>query len=267
MARGPRGRGPRALLLALVAGLLLAGARAPAGAPAAGPSTVGGTIRLAGPPPPPRPPTPVTQDAGVCGAHAADESLVVSAAGGVRDAVVVLRGVERGAPANRPPAVVDNVGCRFVPRVQTIVRGQAVEVRSADPVLHNAHALLPGPPEVTIANLALARAGQRMDLGRRLAAKLPPSGEALVRLRCDVHPWMAGWLVVADHAWTAVTDAEGRFAIRDVPPGRYTLAVWHERLGRAQRQVVVPPGGSVTSVVELTAGQNDSTSIPAETPR
>ena len=82
---------------------------------------------------------------------------------------------------------------------------------------------------------AVARRGQMVV--DDVAEPVPASGEALVRLRCDVHPWMAGWLVVVEHPYAAVTDAEGRFTIADVPPGAYTLAVWHERLGRTERPV------------------------------
>src|SRR5207247_5859701 len=105
--------------------------------------------------------------------------------------------------------------------------------------LHNAHSVLVAEPEVSIANLALAVSGQTMDLTRRLAATLPASGEALVRVGCDVHPWMRGWLVVLDHPYAAVTGADGRFAIAAVPAGSYTLALWHEMLGRAERPATV----------------------------
>jgi hypothetical protein len=83
-----------------------------------------------------------------------------------------------------------------------------------------------------------------MDLTRRLAARLPAGGEAIVRFGCDVHPWMRGWLVVLDHARAAVSDAQGAFAIHDVPPGTYTAAVWHETLGRSERPVTVTAGGT-----------------------
>lgn len=202
-------------------------------------ASVTGTVRLEGAAPPPQAPTAVTVDPAVCGASVPDESLMVGGGGGVRDAVVVLRGVPAPPPAPVGEALVDNRGCRFVPRVQVVRRGQTVRVRNSDPVLHNAHPVVVAEPEVSVANLALARQGLMMDLTRRLAAALPPSGEALVRLRCDVHPWMTGWLVVVDHPWAAVTDAEGRFTLRDVPPGDYTLAVWHERLGRVEQATAV----------------------------
>jgi hypothetical protein len=197
----------------------------------------------------PRPPIAVGADATVCGERVADESLLVDAQGGLKNAVVVLRGASSPADATAAvgEAVVDNVGCRFVPRVQVVRRGQAVRVHNADPVLHNTRADLPGPPETTVANLALPRAGATMDLTRRLGARLPAGpGEALVRLGCDVHPWMRGWLVVIGHGRAAVTDAAGSYVIPGVPEGTYTLSVWHEVLGRRERQVTLPATGTVT---------------------
>ena len=121
--------------------------------------------------------------------------------------------------------------------------------------VYNAHPVLVAEPEVSVANLALAVPGQTMDLTRRLAAALPPTGEALVRLGCDVHPWMRGWLVVLDHPHAAVTGTDGRFTIAAVPPGSYTLALWHEVLSRTERPVAVPPGGSVSVDFALRPGQ------------
>ena len=187
-------------------------------------------------------------DAAVCGDRVADESVLVDAQGGLRNAVVVLRGAAASEPGPLPAAaVVDNAGCRFVPRVQVVRRGQTVRVHNADSVLHNARADVVGPPEVTVANLALSRPGISMDLTRRLAARLPEGpGEVVVRLGCDVHPWMRGWLVVVDHALTAVTDATGSYRIADVPAGNYTLSIWHESLGRRERKVTVPASGTLT---------------------
>ncbi len=219
------------------------------------PGRVEGTVRLLGPPPAPRPPIATIIDSTVCGAEIPDESLLVDHDGGVANAVVVVRGVGAGAAPARAEAVVDNAHCRFVPRVQVVTRGQSVRVRSSDPVLHNAHPVLVAEPEVSIANFALAVPGRPMDLTRRLAAALPARGEALVRLGCDVHPWMRGWLVVLDHPYAAVTGADGRFAIAAVPAGSYTLALWHETLGRAERPATVPPGAHVSIDFTLPSGR------------
>jgi len=217
-------------------------------------ATVTGAVRVSGTRGP-RAATVVTVDVPVCGERIADESLLVDARGGLANAVVVLR-PSPSRPADAVPpgsaVLVDNVACRFVPRVQIVRRGQAVRVRNTDPVLHNARASLPGPPEIAVANLALARAGQTMDLTRRLDARLPAApAEATVRLGCDVHPWMRGWLVIVDHSYAAVTDAMGGYTIRDVPAGAYTLAIWHEALGRTERPLAVPPGGTVRADATL----------------
>jgi plastocyanin len=213
--------------------------------------SVAGVVRSTGPVTP-RPPVRVTVDPAVCGETVADESLRVGAGGALADAVVVLRGVAAAdAPAGE--VLVDNTGCRFVPRVQVVRRGQTVRVRNSDPVLHNAHPVLVAEPEASIANLALSRQGLTMDLTRRLAATLPPSGEALVRFGCDVHPWMRGWLVVLDHGFAAVTGADGAFTIPHVPAGTYTLAVWHETLGRVERPITVRAGEAERVEVVLPA--------------
>jgi hypothetical protein len=226
----------------IVAFVLLLAALARAAEPAAG--RIIGRVRLAGSPPASRPPVEVLIDPATCGERMPDESLLVDHDGGVANAVVVVRGVKGDAPGDRPGALIDNARCRFVPRVQVVTRGETVRVRSSDPVLHNTHPVLVTDPEVTVANLALVAGGQTMDLTRRLGEKLPASGEALVRLGCDVHPWMRGWLVVLDHPYAAVTGADGAFAIGRVPPGSYTVALWHETLGRAERPVTLAPGAT-----------------------
>src|SRR2546426_3189876 len=243
----------RPILALILLSVAVAGAEAPR------PGRIVGRVRLAGPPPAAGPPIAALIASAVGGGEIPAESLLVDHDGGVANAVVVVRGVAAGAEAERPEAVVDNAHCRFVPRVQVVTRGQSVRVRSSDPVLHNAHPVLVAEPEVSIANVALAVPGQTMNLTRRLATALPASGEALVRLGCDVHPWMRGWLVVLDHPYAAVTGADGRFAIAAVPPGSYTVAVWHEVLGRAEQPVTVPPAGSATIDFTLAAPRGRST--------
>jgi hypothetical protein len=120
-----------------------------------------------------------------------------------------------------------------VPRVQAAVRGQLVEVINEDLVLHNLHAYagrralfnLPQPP------------------GRGPLIKPIPAETDVLRLRCDVHGWMIGWVVFNDSPFTAVTSAAGSFEIRDLPPGTYTLRAWHELLGTQEARIQVPDGG------------------------
>ncbi len=64
-----------------------------------------------------------------------------------------------------------------------------------------------------------------------------------IRVGCDVHKWMSGWIVVAKHPYYAVTGQDGAFRLEGVPAGNYTVEIWHEKLGKQQAEVTVTPGG------------------------
>jgi uncharacterized protein (DUF2141 family) len=68
--------------------------------------------------------------------------------------------------------------------------------------------------------------------------------EVMVSVRCDVHPWMQGWIGVVDHPYFSVTGTDGRFTLRNVPPGDYVVAVWHERFGTRETKVSLPAKGT-----------------------
>jgi hypothetical protein len=74
-----------------------------------------------------------------------------------------------------------------------------------------------------------------------------------VRISCDVHDWMEGWLVVAEHPYYEVTDENGSFKLNNVPPGNYQLEIWHEKLGKQTREVTVKAGSdtNVKAVFKL----------------
>ncbi len=73
-------------------------------------------------------------------------------------------------------------------------------------------------------------------------------------MKCDLHPWMSAWIVVADHPHQAVTGPSGAFELPDVPPGTYALEIWHEALGTSRRTVTVGPGETVELDLEVAAG-------------
>lgn len=132
-----------------------------------------------------------------------------------------------------PPAAeemrLDQKGCLYEPRVIGLQRGQTVVITNSDPLLHNVHAL---PKRSRSFNLAMPRSAQ----GLRRSFDEP---EVMVGLRCDVHPWMRAYVGVLPHSAFAVTGPDGHFEIKGVPPGTYTLAVWHERLGTMEQTVVL----------------------------
>lgn len=174
------------------------------------------------------PPVRVTIDQKVCGNELPDEAIVVDGQGRLANAVVILTGVKRAAPAE---AAVINEKCRFAPRVQLISSKTAIRTTSKDPILHTTNAQLENGR--TLFNVALPVPG--INITKPIAATGP------VRLSCNTHPWMRGWMIVTDEA-AAVSVADGRFTIDNVPPGTYELRVWHESLKGAPQKITVAAG-------------------------
>jgi hypothetical protein len=182
-------------------------------------------------------PVRVTIDQKVCGNELPDEAIVVDPLGKLANAVVVLTGVKRAAPAD---AVVMNEKCRFAPRVQLARPNAAVRTTSKDPILHTTQAQMESGR--TIFNVALPVPG--------LNVSKPIGAAGTVRLNCNTHPWMRGWMIVTDDA-AAITGADGRYTIDNVPPGTYELRVWHEALKGAPQKITVAAGKPITVNLEL----------------
>lgn len=144
------------------------------------------------------------------------------------------------------PVVIHNKGCLYVPRVTGVRVGQAVRFTNEDPLLHNIH----GSPQ--------ASPSWNFSLSRRGADRVIHVGkpEAMVPVRCDVHPWMKGFLGVVDHPYFQTTDASGEFSLAAVPPGAYVLGVWHERLGTRNVPVTVSPRGTAEVAIAFGASPN-----------
>jgi len=143
------------------------------------------------------------------------------------------------------PVEIDQTGCLYQPRVVGARVGQTIRFVNGDPLLHNVH----GTPKASRAwNVSLARRGA----SREIRLDHP---EVMVSVRCDLHPWMQAWIGVVDHPYFAVTGPDGAFALEDVPPGDYTVAVWHERLGTREARVTVPPRGRATAGFTYAASQ------------
>jgi hypothetical protein len=193
---------------------------------------VAGVVRVAKPLPPRLPPLEVFKSKEVCGETVPDDALVVAPDGALRYAVVSLEGIDRGlAPEAETVTVIDNVGCSFVPRVVSASVGQWLLFRNSDPILHNADGRMQGR---TVFNVGLPK-------GREVRRPLVEPG--IIEIGCDVrHTWMKAWVFVAVHPYHAVTDSEGAYEIRGVPPGHYVVRVWHERLGEHRKEVDVEAG-------------------------
>ncbi len=203
----------------------------------------GGSIQgkaiFTGTPPPPRQEVR-TKNPEICGKGVFEvPQMLLSADKAVQDAVVYLKTVEKGKAwdkAAKPPELV-NQKCSFVPHVQAVAVGVDIVVVNSDDVLHNTHAFL---NKLTVFNLAMPNLGQRIPK--------PLKRPGIVRVECDAHGWMLGWVYVADNPYYAVTTKEGAFTLKDVPPGAYTLVAWQEFTGPVEVPVTVKPKevGSVT---------------------
>lgn len=173
-------------------------------------------------------PVRVTIDQKICGSELQDEAVMVDAQGHLANVVVTLTALKRAAAAE---AVVINEKCKFAPRVQ-VVRPQAnMRATSKDGVLHTTQAQTESGR--TLFNVAIPVPG--INITR------PVAGAGVVRLSCNIHQWMRGWVIVTDEA-SAISRADGRFTIDGVPPGTYELRVWHEVLRGAPQKVTVAAG-------------------------
>jgi plastocyanin len=169
----------------------------------------------------------VTRDEKVCGATLPDDSLLVGADGGVANAVVVVK-LASPPPPKPSTVVIDQVGCRFLPRVSAVPVGSTVEMVNSDAVMHNARAM---QGATTAFNFAFPM----KNLKRKTQVKSP----GVLDFRCDAgHTWMRALVHVVPHTFFAVTDEQGRFTVTGVPDDAKELEVRHEKL-EAPRVVAI----------------------------
>jgi plastocyanin len=196
-------------------------------------ATIQGTVKLEGKLPK-LPPLQITKSKEVC-RNVPNETLIVGAGQGIRYAVVTLEGIMKGAPVEKEAVhELDNLGCRFVPHVLAASVGQFVVFKNSDPILHTAHALFTsGQPQFNV------------GLYPGKVSRKPLVTPGVVKIICEVHPWMSAYIVVTDHPYYSVTDIYGEYLISDIPAGSYRLKVWHETLGSEEKPVEVKAGGSL----------------------
>ena len=154
------------------------------------------------------------------------ETVVTSADGGLANVIVYVRS---GFPKKFlfPPlqqsheTSIDQKGCAFVPHVLAVRVGEEITIHNSDATRHNVNGRsVENPP------FNEATPGEGFVL--RKTFQQP---ELAVKLKCDIHPWMAAYVGVFDHPFFAVTAADGSFTISGLPESKYTVEAWHESLG------------------------------------
>jgi plastocyanin len=207
----------------------------PGAATAQGGGTVEVEVKYNGPPMVEK--LKVNKDTEKCGTEATIEKVVVGPNKGLTNAVVSVAGA-KGAPTAKK-AVIDQHGCKFVPHVVAMTPGE-IEVKNSDDILHNIHTY-------STANPPINKAQPKFKKVMTEKFEKPE----IIKVTCDVHSWMLGWIAVMPHPFFGISDGNGMAKIENVPAGKQTIEVWHETLGKVTKDVEVKPGQTAKVSVEM----------------
>jgi len=195
-----------------------------------------GTITLKGTPPAEKDITPLMDNPDCAamynGKMPTTHFYVVGPNGEFADVVVSLKGVTgKSTGDSAAPAVLDQKGCLYSPGILAIQTNQKIIVKNSDTCIHNVHCspTVDGNP---------AHNDVQMAGGPDLTYTFPKP-EMFLKFQCDVHPWMFAWVSVFDSPYFAVSDKDGKFVIKNVPPGKYTVEADHRKLGAQTQDVEV----------------------------
>ncbi len=138
---------------------------------------------------------------------------------------------DRTFDAPNTPVKIDQQGCRYHPHVLGVMAGQPVEIINSDKTTHNIH---PSPKDNKEWNESQPPGGAPLD-------KTFPRQEILIPVKCNQHPWMKMYIGVVKNPFFAVTDKSGKFELKGLPPGTYTITAVHEKFGSQDQKVTVGP--------------------------
>jgi plastocyanin len=194
-----------------------------------------GDVKLVGTAPPPRV-VEVNKDTAVCGKEKKIIDVSVGPGNLVAGAVVSMPDATGKQPPNK--ATLDQKGCEFRPEVLVMAPGE-LDIRNSDGILHNIHSYSSVNSPFNMAQPKFRKVISE-EIGK----------PEVIKVQCDVHSWMHGWLFVTDHPAT-VTDTVGAFKLENVSPGKHKIEVWHPVLGSQSKTVDVKPGETVRVTFEL----------------
>lgn len=143
--------------------------------------------------------------------------------------------VKTGLPADKTWAVpanaveIDQTGCMYSPHVVGVMAGQNLDIKTSDQTNHNIHPMPKDNPEWN----------ETQPPGSPDKQKAFARPEVMIPVKCNIHPWMRAWIGVVNSPFYAVTGDDGTYTIKGLPPGTYTIEVWHEKYGTQDQQVTV----------------------------
>ena len=160
-----------------------------------------------------------------------NEQVVINSNGTLKNVFVYVKEGLAGKTFDTPKEVVqfNQEGCTYHPKVFGIQTNQTLEILNSDDTLHNVHAL---PTASQGFNLGMPIKGMKLK-------KTFTKPEVMVKIKCEVHPWMSAYAGVVDNPFYGVTGEDGVASIKDLPPGEYTLEAWHEKYGTQTQKVTV----------------------------
>ncbi len=191
------------------------------------------------------------------------EDFVTGPNGGLKDVVVMLKDIKKGKPFELEPVKIEAVDCEFLPFVNVLRDRDKVTVINMDPVEHDiqgyetnrtrgARVLFNRPLPMNafhnLVNLLGAETHKHLP-GKPMVEQVHlRKGRNIFVMQCGFHPYMFSWGVVVSNPYYVITGQDGRFQLKDVPPGTYTLGVWHPGMKVwLDRQITVPAKGVVTA--------------------
>jgi hypothetical protein len=174
------------------------------------------------------------------------ETVVINDNGTLRNVFVWVKSGSEGwsFPMPEGDALLDQRGCMYFPHVQGMRKGQTLSIKTSDPTAHNVH----GYAKVNRAfNRSQPAGAANVTIRMRRDEVTPP-----MKVKCDIHPWMNAYVAVVDHPYFAVTGPDGSFELPDLPPGSYTIEVWHEKFGAMEQAITI--GDNETKALEFSYG-------------
>jgi plastocyanin len=177
----------------------------------------------------------VNKDTEKCGTETTIEKVVVGSNKGLAN-VVASAPNAKGSKAVK--GVIDQHGCKFQPHVVLMTPGE-IEIKNSDDILHNIHTY-------STANAAINKAQPKFKKTMTEKFEKPE----MIKVTCDVHSWMLGWVAVVPGP-AAVTDGNGVAKIENVPAGKQKIEVWHEVLGKQDKEVEVKAGQTTKVSFEM----------------
>jgi len=198
-------------------------------------ASISGTVKLDGAAPKAAA-IDMSQDPACKGQNTA-ENIVVSGGNLANVFVYVKEGLgNRTFEVPKEPVVVDQQGCKYHPHALGVMVGQTVKIVNSDPTTHNIH---PTPKDNREWNES--QAPQSAPLEKTFARE-----EILLPVKCNQHPWMRMFISVVKNPFFAVSGPDGKYEIKGLPPGDYTLAFVQEKLGEQDVKVTLAAKDSKT---------------------